>query len=154
MVINTNYYMVRAGKSGIAINEFLQSNTVAIGWNAMGKLKENATIDDIKKLLNRNYPNLTERGIAASARQIIKFLYEFKIGDHIITFDPITKVYYTGIIESEVMYDSSRLLHHYRKVHWNTKTVAREDLALAEKKTLNALLSIFKIPQTTWVALT
>lgn len=150
MVINTNYYMVRAEKSGIAINEFLQSNTVAIGWNAMGKLKENATIDDIKKLLNRNYPNLTERGIAASARQIIKF----KIGDHIITYDPITKVYYTGIIESQVMYDSTRLLLHYRKVRWNPKTVAREDLALAEKKTLNALLSIFKVPQTTWLALT
>lgn len=115
-----------------------------------GKLKENATIDDIKKLLNRNYPNLTERGIAASARQIIKF----KIGDHIITYDPITKVYYTGIIESQVMYDSTRLLLHYRKVRWNPKTVAREDLALAEKKTLNALLSIFKVPQTTWLALT
>lgn len=40
MVINTNYYMVRAGKSGIAINEFLQSNTVAIGWNAMENLKK------------------------------------------------------------------------------------------------------------------
>ncbi len=52
------------------------------------------------------------------------------------------------------MYDSTRLLLHYRKVRWNPKTVAREDLALAEKKTLNALLSIFKVPQTTWLALT
>lgn len=140
-----NLWMVRAGKGGFAIDQFINKNMIAIGWNEVGKL--NSTLDKptLKELLKNTYPNYSKGQISNAAGQFFRFLYEFEIGDFCMTYNSKKRIYALGEISSEYQFNSALSLHHYRRVKWLKKKLFRDNLSETTKKSLGPLLSIFKV---------
>jgi len=81
-------WMVRAGSGAFLIEEFLTKNIVSIGWNETGDLSTVENVDMIKKLLQENYPEYKKVQININAGQVYRFLFEFKKGDCVMTYNP------------------------------------------------------------------
>ena len=88
-----NMWMVRAGSNSFLINDFKQNNLVAIGWN-LGDLT-NKSGDEIYELFRKKYRN------TRSAMQVIRFVYDIKIGDYVVTYDRENRTYLLGKITSD-----------------------------------------------------
>ena len=89
----TNMWMVRAGSNSFLIDDFKQNNLVAIGWN-LGDLT-NKSADEIYELFRKKYRN------TRSAMQVIRFVYDIKIGDYVVTYDRENRTYLLGKITSD-----------------------------------------------------
>ncbi len=141
----TNMWMVRAGKNSIIINDFEEFNVVAIGWG-LGDLT-NKTPDEIKQLVNKNYPNNPKNAKAKYASNEIKFRHEIKKGDFVLSYNSWTRQYLFGNIVSDYYYDPSVISDEYsdvRDVKWLGK-ISREDLKESTQNALNKRLTVFDI---------
>ena len=91
-----NMWMVRAGSNSFLINEFLNQNLIAIGWN-LGDLSDKSS-NEIIELFKNKYLD------TRSAKQVVRFVQDINIGDYVITSDNESKIYYLGIITSSYYY--------------------------------------------------
>ena len=143
-----NMWMVRAGEDAYLINDFRRKNHVSIGWNALSNLSKVADKDAIKRLVQQNKDelNYTKSGqINIAASQISRFVFDFKQGDYVISYDPQNRVYIVGEIQSDYEYDEKLSKHrHFRKVRWIGE-VSRDKLSVATRNTLGAISTIFLI---------
>ena len=80
-----------------------------------------------------------------------KFLFDFKLGDQVITYNPGERVYHVGTIAGEYTYRPDLDLvapdakHcQVRPVTWTGK-VNRDDLSVGARNTLGAIMTIFLI---------
>ena len=85
--------MVRAGSNSFLINDFRQNKLVAIGWN-LGDLT-NKSGDEIYELFRKKYRN------TRSAMQVIRFVYDIKIGDYVVSYDRENRSYLLGKVTSD-----------------------------------------------------
>ncbi len=85
--------MVRAGSNSFLINDFKQNNLVAIGWN-LGDLT-NKSGDEIYELFRKKYRN------TRSAMQVIRFVYDIKIGDYVVSYYKENRSYLLGKVTSD-----------------------------------------------------
>ena len=80
-----------------------------------------------------------------------RFANEIKQGDKVLTYDPGTRKYLVGEIASDYFFEnSSNELPHRRKVAWQEKQVARDDLKLATRNGLGSTLTLFKLNEKYW----
>ena len=146
-----NMWMVRAGENAFLINDFRNKNHVSIGWNALANFSKVTNKDTIKELVQKNKDalNYTKSGqVNMAASQINKFLFDFKQGDYVISYDPQNRVYLVGEIQSDCEYDEKLGEHrHFRKVKWLGE-VSRDSLSVATRNTLGAISTIFQINET------
>lgn len=89
--------MVRAGSNSFLINDFRQNNLVAIGWN-LGDLT-NKSGDEIYELFRKKYRN------TRSAMQVIRFVYDIKIGDYVVSYDRENRSYLLGKVTSDYYHE-------------------------------------------------
>lgn len=141
-------WMVRAGEGAYLLDEFINKNIIAIGWNAIGELSSIDKIEKIKGLIASNYPEYKSGTVNISSGQIYRFIHEFKIGDAVMTYNPSERIYWIGEIESDYKFDKEICeYYHTRKVKWIDK-IQRDELSISTKNTLGAILTIFDIPKT------
>ncbi len=89
--------MVRAGSNSFLINDFRENNLVAIGWN-LGDLT-NKSGDEIYELFRKKYRN------TRSAMQVIRFVYDIKIGDYVVSYDRENRSYLLGKVTSDYYHE-------------------------------------------------
>lgn len=138
-------WMVRAGESAYLIDDFLEKNIVAIGWNLIGPLHQFDNTQEIKTKLRKEYPKYKRGRVTISASQIGKFIFDFKKEDFVLTYNPEERVYPVGKIVSDYKYDPDKCeYNNIRKVNWIGE-VKRDNLATSSRNTLGAISTIFEI---------
>ena len=140
-----NMWMVRAGPDSFLINEFLDLNVIAIGWN-LGDLT-NKSSEEITELFKKKYSS------TYSANQVIKFVQEINVGDYVVTPDNKNNIY-LGKITSDYYYsdlikktDSSG--DHYfdvRNVEW-LGVISKSLLKKSTRATLGSQSTIYSIKE-------
>ena len=143
----TNMWMVRAGKNSILIDEFEKLNVVAIGWG-LGDLT-NKTPNEIKELVYKNYSNNSNKRNGKIAANEIKFRYEIKEGDYVLSYNSWTRHYLFGKISSDYYFDPNLINEEYsdvRDVEWLGK-ISKDNLKESTQNTLGSLLTIFYIDE-------
>lgn len=142
--------MVRAGQGSYLIEDFLKEKIVAIGWNEIGALNTQIPFLELKEKFKSVYPEDSPGRVNQCVGQIAKFLYDFRIGDKVVSYDSSAREYYTGVIESEYLFDEGKEYHHYRKVKWEDGAIPRDVLSAETKNTLGAISTIFELSQGIW----
>jgi len=137
-------WMVRSGEGGYLFDDFKNGKYVAVGWNEIGEVKLDASIDDIKSKLRIDYPDTKEGNIKSSANQIYKFIHTIKIDDYVVSYNRITRLYLIGKIISEYKYDKNIEYNHRRDVEWISEK-SRDLLEPSSRNTLGSTLTIFEI---------
>ena len=89
-------WMVRAGPNSFLIDDFLNLNIVAIGWN-LGDLTDKSD-DEIRILYQNKYGNTN------SLNQILRFKNELNIGDYVVSPNTKTQRIFIGKIISNYYY--------------------------------------------------
>ena len=137
-------WMVRAGKDAFLINDFKEQNKVAIGWN-LGDLT-NKSSEDIKSIVNEIYKNNSNQKNSKIYSQEIRFRFDIKEGDYVLSYNPSTRNYLIGEIISDY-YFSEKFIEEYtdiRDVKWLGE-VPRDKLKVSTKNTLGAISTLFNI---------
>lgn len=143
-----NMWMVRAGEDAFLIDDFRKKNYISIGWNELGDISHVTDRNTIKELVEKNsdaynYTKKSQINIAAS--QISRFLFDFRKGDYVLSYDPTNRVYLVGEIQSDYGYDDKlSKYHHVRRVKWLGE-VSRDKLSTSTRNTLGAISTIFQI---------
>ncbi len=136
-------WMVRAGRGGSEVEEFLEKGIIAIGWE-IGDLNQYSDKAEIKDALIREYPNEKEGWYNIVASQISRFRFEIKKGEKVITYNPSERVYHIGVVSSEYKYNDAHWWHYVREVDWQSK-VERDSLSISTKNSLGAISTVFKL---------
>lgn len=142
--------MVRAGSGSYLIEEFLEKSVVAIGWNDINALGEGVEYNELKSRLSDVYEDWSSGRLNQSTGQIWRFYHDFSIGDKVVTYDSVSRVYYIGEIKSTYRF-SNRLEHkHYREVEWSDGYVERDELQVDSKNTLGSIMTVFELSHSLW----
>ncbi|MDK2946331.1 MAG: restriction system protein [Geotoga sp.] len=138
-------WMIRAGENANLIEDFINKEVVAIGWNEIGDLTNVKSIQEIKNLIIKNYPEFSKGKIIMTASQIKKFKFDIKIGDYVVTYDPNRRIYHLGKINSDYQYNTKLIeFFHIRKVKWEHQ-IPRDKLTACAKNSLGAISTLFEI---------
>lgn len=140
-------WMVRAGQGGFLIDEFLEKNIVAIGWNEIGYMKVNLTFSSLKQQFRKIYPDDSAGRVGQSVGQLWQIFKKLKVGDNVVTYDPDRRVYYIGTIISDYSYNQKFTYSHYREVRWEKEPVPRDSLSVEARNSLGSIRTIFNISQ-------
>lgn len=103
-------------------SEMQQNGHVAIGWTDLGDLrqfddlKKSEAKEQIKKLLEKEYPNITS-GIGKSANQILTFYRNIKPNDAVVAVEG-QKVLDVGKVVGEYEYKDGLQFPHCFNVRW------------------------------------
>lgn len=143
-------WMVRAGEGGYLIDEFLDRDIIAIGWNELGKIENGTSYEQLKQRFKETYPDDSNGRVNQCVSQIWRFFNEFKTGDKVVTYDSSGRQYYYGNISSNYDFSDQYEYHHIRKVNWHKIGTERDELSTESKNTLGAISTIFEIPQAVW----
>jgi len=137
--------MVRAGEGGLLFEEFKKHGIVAIGWDDLGDLSQVQSEDEIWRRIEEEYPDEKTGWKAMTASQVSRFRFDFKEGDHVVTYDPESREYLVGSIAGPYCYDDVRKEYqNIRKVEW-MGTVKRDKLSTSSRNTLGAISTIFDV---------
>lgn len=140
-------WMVRAGEGGRLFDEFKDKEIIAIGWEEVGDLSHVSSSEEIRDRVKEAYPHYSQGKLSISAGQIIRFRFEFKKGDHAITYNPEERIYMIGEIVGDYEYNTELTeYHHVRRVKWLGK-IERDGLSTKTRNSLGAISTIFKVPE-------
>jgi restriction system protein len=139
-------WMVRAGKGGENIDDFISREVVAFDDPLLGKLPPTVTKDGLLKLYAEKYPAAKEGSRASWASQLLRLITEVKVGDEVACSDRERRRYLLGEITSDYEWlpDAAGRYPHARRVRW-TREVSRDALSAATKNTLGSVLTVFKV---------
>ena len=138
-------WMVRAGRGGVHVEEFLDRGYAGIGFLEQEKpIDPKATRKELAKRAEADFPNWTPPKVANVVGQVFRFFQEMKVGERIVTYDPTKRRYYIGTIESDprTVLPCNDAYAHQRKVKW-THRVLRDTLSVATRNTLGAIMGLF-----------
>jgi len=146
----TDFWMIRAGKNGIYVHDFLGSGIVAIECSNLGIITNNVSQDEIaRRYIEANHP-ATKIQARNTVSQIDRFVHSISIGDFALTYESKKRIYYLGTIESDIFWNPNLIsnLPCIRYVKW-TKEISRDDINSKFISSLGALLTVFKVkPET------
>lgn len=142
--------MIRAGKNGIYVNDFLFSGVVALDCSSFGTISSNISPDEIATQYMKLNPSKTKIQARNTISQINRFVHSISIGDRALTYEPNKRIYYIGIVESDTfMYPKIvSKLSCARYVTW-TEEVSRDKIDPKFISSLGALLTVFHIKDET-----
>jgi len=137
-------WMVRAGRGSEHLEDFIENDCIAIGWNEIGNIRNIKNKEGVKELIRKKYDYKKGR-IRTSASQLYKFVNKMNEGDYILTYDTDKRVYHIGKITGDYEYDEYTLeKYHVRDVEWLGK-IDRDDLSNLTKNTLGSITTLFQI---------
>ncbi len=144
-------WMVRAGEGAFLIDDFKKKSYVSIGWNELSDLSQIDNKSRIKERVEQysdiyNYSKKSQ--INSAAGQINRFVFDFRKGDYVLSYDPTKRVYLVGELKSDYEYnDKLSKYHHVRRVKWLGE-VSRDKLSTSTRNTLGSISTIFQINET------
>jgi restriction system protein len=140
-------WMIRNG-GGEYAEEFIDKGYVGIGWAATGSLSGLKTRDQFIDKVKATWPAFKHMKAVVSGSQLHKIAVVIKPKDRVITYDPSTRMYHIGSIESDYIYnaDDKNERPHQRKVKWLHK-IDRDRLSVPTKNSLGSTLTIFEVPE-------
>lgn len=144
-------WMVRAGQGAALIGDYLSQGIVTVGWLYKQDMASIPDRDELERRLRLEYPDQTNAQIRSGVGQAGRFLFDSKEGDQVLSYDPSERAYHVGMITGGYAYRPELQLvapdaHHQqtRPVQWTGK-VLRDDLSVAARNTLGAIMTIFLI---------
>jgi restriction system protein len=137
--------MVRAGEGGYLAEEFVAKRCVAVGFAGMGNLSALTTLDAMKAEVRRVYTDKTPTQVASAAGVANKFRSTIRIGDHVVTYDPESRLYHVGVVASDYEFAPGYVTDydHLRRIDWTLK-VSRDVLRPESRNSLGSTLTIFE----------
>ncbi|WP_222434174.1 restriction endonuclease [Comamonas flocculans] len=140
-------WMVRAGEGASLIEDFRTQSLVAIGWSALGDLSRYATRADFALAVEQAMPELKPGQRASAAGQTYRFVHEIAVSDHVVSYDPDSRVYLLGSITGAYAYRPAHLAEfpNERSVRW-LGSVPRDALSVAARNSLGAISTLFLLP--------
>ncbi len=141
-------WMVRAGPAGHLFDEFVRG-FIGIGWGEVDDLAVAPyTEDEIKELYSVKYPEERGEKAAHNASIIHQFRSVQKIGDKVITYNPVTREYLIGTIESGYIFRPGEITDHphIREVKWEG-TINRNALSAASREALRSVSILFRVDE-------
>ena len=133
-------WMVRAGRGGAYVDDFIESNFVGIGFASAGDVSSPVNKEEVISKMRAENP-VGKFQMAAS--QILRFYDEFKVGDAVMTYDPGQRLYFIGEIKSDVK-KVEHTLFRAREVEWKGQ-VARDSLVQSTRNSLGAISTLFTV---------
>ena len=94
-------WMVRAESDGRLFQWFVAQSVVAIGWSDVGDLTAFGSRDEILAEVQRQYPEHSLGWRRSSAGMLFRFSRDIEPGHHVITYDPMRRVYAVGTINAD-----------------------------------------------------
>jgi restriction system protein len=137
-------YMVRAGEKASHYNEFRSKNIIGIGWNELGNLNQIRSLNEIRDLMEKIYPNDKKQKLSNNIGQIKKFLLDMEIDDYVLTYNSEAREYSIGKIISDYKYEENFDYKNIRDVSWEN-TFPRDLLTDTSKYSLGGLATVFEI---------
>ena len=140
--------MVRGGRDGAFVKDFLSRHMVAIGWGKIGDLSAVHGRDQIGRLLDQFFPEYNKFQRAAAAGQIHRFRDELIPDETVLTYDPTERIYHTGTVTGGYQYcpELSEHIQHTRAVKWDGY-VDRDKLTAATKNSLGSISTVFCVSE-------
>lgn len=144
-----NTWMVRS--SGGALMDDFRKGYVALGFGATADLSDAITPEAIRSLYELANPNERPGATHNAVAMLRKFRSVMQTGDNIVTYDPGSRRYLIGTIESDYFYKRGvvGVLAHLRKVRWNGE-VSRDSLRVASRNSLGSVLTLFAVAPDVW----
>lgn len=148
---SASMWMVRAGQGAALIDDYLSKGIITIGWFYDRDLSSLRDRPQLESALRSVYPDDTDAQIRSSLTQVGRFLFDFKPGDRVITYDPRERVYHIGEIIGDYTHQPELNLvapdsthEQVRPVKW-VGHVNRDDLSVSARNSLGAIMTIFLI---------
>ncbi len=144
--MNTTMWMVRAGERGRVLPDFLEKRCVAIGWGSLFDLTELRSREAIREACEQNFPDASPGTIAAFVGILDRFRNGMEPGHRVISYDPSTRRYHLGEIQSDYRHDPKCIegFPHVRSVEWQM-VVSRDDLSATTRNSLGSMLTVFEV---------
>lgn len=145
--LSPTLWMVRAGRKAAYLPHFLSEELVAIGGGKAGPVGPNDTDEDLRHRFEKEYPEDKPGTRASWVAQVKRFCREIEVGDTVVTYDPETRQYHMGQVDSDATIstrpvDDSERHEYVRKVKWKG-TVSRDVLSTTTRNSLGAISTLF-----------
>ncbi len=144
----SDVWCVRAG-GGMYANNFLNGGFVGIGWREIDEdLGPVRTREQLFAVVRRHYPDLGSGTLLSNyVKEIHRFLFEIKPGDHVIVPTPQVDVLDHGVVDPGPVYfdpsgEDGCPLRHRRPVTWADEPIRLVQLSRAFRDSLHALLAV------------
>lgn len=136
-------WMVRAGEGGY-LTEAFAKGYVAIGWEDMGDLSSLSTREALRDRYEAMYPDSPPGRTANAVAMIHKFRSVMRTGQRVISYDPESREYLVGTIDSEYRFEPGLVPDspHVRAVRWEGR-VSRDRLTPSARNPLGSTLTVF-----------
>lgn len=115
-----HYWIYSPGKGAKIWDECYDNNIMAIGWDAIGDLRNYNSKDEIKQVMNKFYDPF--RAYIHSACATWEFANEMKPGDIVFAKNGMHLIIGRGVVKSDYIYDPQRKeFKNIRKVEWTDR---------------------------------
>lgn len=115
-----HYWIYSPGKGAKIWDECYDNNIMAIGWDAIGDLRNYNSKDEIKQVMNKYYDS--SRSYIHSACATWEFANEMKPGDIVFAKNGMHLIIGRGVVKSDYIYDPQRKeFKNIRKVEWTDR---------------------------------
>jgi len=140
-------WMMRAGRSGRLLDDFLTRSVIALGWPRIGDPTDIATEAELLDRFRMAYPGWTETQCAVAAGQVYRFVHEFRTGDQAVIYDGQQRLYWIGRIEGPARWEpeGDDEMTCTRPVSGG-ETLPRDSLSPDSRNILTAFQSLFLLP--------
>lgn len=142
-------WMVR-GDGGNLYDAFRERSVVAIGWSHLAPhAKPGVSREQLMDFHRAAEPQAKRGTIVSGASQVWRFVNEIKDGDWVVTYSPATRLYSVGKVVGAAEHHPEWAepgLSLARKVQWQAKEIARDNLGAGTKNSLGSTLTLFEVP--------
>ncbi|MAQ14210.1 MAG: restriction endonuclease [Sandaracinus sp.] len=152
MESSDNRWVVRAGRGGRFIDEFIDGGFVGLGHGyhpSSGSLPADPTRESLGAYLESIYPGWKPGKVTNAASQLYRFMVELSVGDTVVTVDLSRRLYVIGTITSAPYLQADADMALRRKVTW-TQVAPRDALSVPTRNTLGSILSLFRLADEPW----
>lgn len=136
-------WFVRAGSAGSAVREFLEAGFVGIAWPEAGDLTGTTELGDIVARLGGKNPSSSRGTLTNWASMLRGLAHSMRRDDWVMTIDPVERMYWIGVVNSDYVWTPGSTLPHRRTVTWRGR-VARSDLSEAALRSLGSISTVFR----------
>lgn len=142
----TQGWMVRSGRGGALVDEFLTHRVIAIGWHDLEADLTDLTQEEIAERVQKTYPNYHRTAVANAAAMLFKIASTIAKGDHVVTYDSERRVYHLGRVTGPYRHLPKLIpdLQHTRAVTWD-REISRDSLSRATRNSLGSTLTLFRL---------
>lgn len=139
-------WLIRAGRGAKYADEWLAHGHVAIYWPLDGLDLACASRDDVRERVDLLYGEKTVQARATIIGQAYRFGAVMSVGDMVVVYDPSTRLYHIGSIESDCQQNSQDASNdaearYLRDVSWQS-TVPRDDLSDTSRNSLGTIATL------------